>query len=81
MILKPTEELATVVWGNVTEVVRTQGTVGMTAVSLFPVSCGSSGFFVSSAEAAAVGAVTAVLEETSREVVLLSFPNSGLTNL
>lgn len=84
MIRKPIEEPETVVWGNVTELERTQGTVGMTAISLFSVSfTGSSTFFLSSSVGgvAHVGGVMVVLVGGCCGVEPLGFPKGGLTNL
>ena len=51
MIRIPIEELVTVVWGNVMVLVRTQGTAGMTAISLVPISFGGTSAFVFSSVA------------------------------
>ena len=71
----------TVVWGNVTELVRTQGAVGMANISLFPLpSPASSASFVSST-AVAGAVITFVLAGISFRVESLDFPIGGLTNL
>ena len=73
MIRIPIEELLTVVWGNVMVLVRTQGTAGMTAISLVPISFGgSSAFFISSSGAVVfVGVGSLVLAGTSCDLEAL----------
>lgn len=70
MIRIPIEELVTVVWGNVMVLVRTQGTAGMTAISLVPISFGgTSAFFVFSSVAGVfVGVGSLVLAGASCDV-------------
>ena len=70
MIRKPIGELASVVWGRVSELVRTQGTVGNSCFS-FPDS--------SSVFAAATGGVWVFDEMSCTEE--LSLASGGFTNL
>ena len=80
MILKPIEAVVTLVCGNVTAAVRTHGTTGMAAPSLFSTSCifTSPSFFVS---CVVEGALMFVCEGTFCGAGSFDFPKGGFTNL